>query len=312
MAKKRRQALWYIQKRNKKMMTSRQNLRKAGFFIPHKCHVYFLIHDELSAGRHMMAVQYLLDFLGGKNDVNCRSDLFALMFRYLSSSLQVQVWQEIARYHVINFCGVSEEAQKELIARKLATPANFQCRSGRYYMGRNFLCAYCSEPIDKIFADPIICIKNPNKCQLNTLFVMAMKKFNNPHATGQLKREIELYWPNLSLVPHNITSLLSRLLVSMIVNFNDISRMANWRIFLWGLDKFHFNFVTSYTVLATFCKCMEKYTPTDICNFVLSHFPRHVLETCASQHVTSFLLHINVVGLRTKVALRQRDLELHS
>lgn len=280
--------------------------RHAGLFGKSAC-IYGKIHYEIAAGRFLRAAKYVVESLS-KYHYADHSCMFRRLFKEtVPYDMQIEIWQEIARHHVIVYCGVNKDAQKELIARKLATLDSFKCVD--IYRSYHNCCYYCGAELAKDVAEQIVYIKNPNREQLLTIFVAALSKEITILQLSQVKREIELYWPDLSIVPYEITSLLSEKIMAKLLR--TLRRMEDgeviWQLFLWGLDKFHYKFKTDENSLYAFIGYFREFhVSVETSNFILSHFPRQFLETIAyeSPVVQEFLDNTSGTGQRTKVPLR--------
>ena len=284
--------------------TAQQKFIEAGFYFP-QLYIYDAIFTEKNAGRFTIAAKYLIDFLSKNANCNYYNYLCRRLFFQTPVDGQIIIWQEIARYHTINFCGVDKDAQKELIARKLATTESFKCQSICYGQDVATHCNYCGAEFSKDFIDKIVYIKNPSRGQLLTIFMDTLRKSCDGLQLLQVKHEIELHWPDLSLVPCEITSLLSIKIMIILINI-DYAEYEIWQLFLWGLDKFHYNFITTRDTLDMFIRNLEYFkTPEATCNFILSHFPRRILEDCdPCTIIEQYLDNTTGTGRRTKAALR--------
>ncbi len=107
--------------------------------------IYRSISADVYKGRFDSAAHRVVTLIlwHKKEYYNC---LYAV-FSYATYIEQIIIWREISRYVTINYCGVDEYAQDELIKRKLATPASFECQKLRRQMpGQR--CMYCDNIIE--------------------------------------------------------------------------------------------------------------------------------------------------------------------
>lgn len=282
---------------------ARKEFKAAGMFAPLNAH-YREISSAVRAEQYKTAANYMINFIArcGGIEYYCLDELF----KNLSPADQILVWQEISRCYTINFCGINKDAQKELIARKLATPDSFKCMADRNDYD---VCLYCGAVVYWTL-DTVDYFKKISKPYTVKSFIVAINTLENSRQARLLKHEIELRWPDLSHVPYEVTSILGNKLLECMRNrhFDEewFNEFDTWGMFLWGLRHFHYNFTTDYDTFCTVCWYFKNATTSEReKNHILSHFPRQRLEEVAEEPIVQeYLASASIVGRRTKVALR--------